>query len=305
MYLGIDIGGTKCAVVVGDKDGNILEKLRFETTDVKETLLNITESAKKLIEGREIISCGISCGGPLDEKKGIILSPPNLPDWDEIHITEILEKELGVPCFLRNDANACAVAEHLFGEGRGTENMVFMTFGTGLGAGIIMDGKLISGTKGLAGEIGHIRLSDNGPVGYGKEGSFEGYCSGGGLGRLGRIVADRYTENGDTPPWADKCDVAQMAEYARKGDKAAKEVFNICGEKLGQGLAIIIDILNPEKIIIGSVFMRCRDLLEEPMRRMLRKEALPEALSCCEITVPGLSEEIGDKAAIAVAMERG
>lgn len=305
MYLGIDIGGTKCALVVSDKEGNIIDKVRFETTDVEETLLKITENAKKLSEGRDIISCGISCGGPLDEKKGIILSPPNLPGWNEIHITEIISKELQVPCFLRNDANACAVAEYLFGEGRNTENMVFMTFGTGLGAGIIMDGKLISGTKGLAGEIGHIRLSAEGPVGYGKEGSFEGYCSGGGLNKLGRIIADRYAEKGNTPPWADRCDVAEMAEYARKGDESAIEVFTVCGEKLGQGLAIIIDILNPEKIIIGSVFARCRDLLEEPMRRILRKEALSEALASCEIKVPYLGEEIGDKAAIAVAMERG
>lgn len=305
MYLGIDIGGTKCALVIGDKKGNILHKVRFETTDVKETLERITSAAAQLIKGRDVIACGISCGGPLDEKRGIILSPPNLLGWDEIHITQLLEEKLGIPCYLRNDANACAVAEHLFGAGRNTDNMIFMTFGTGLGAGIIMDGRLISGARGLAGEIGHIRLSDEGPVGYGKEGSFEGYCSGGGLKKLGRIVAQRYILRGITPPWAESCDVAEMAEYARKGDAAAKEVFTVCGEKLGQGLAIIIDMLNPERIIIGSVFARCRDLLEESMKRVLNKEALPEALALCEITVPGLGEEIGDKAAIAVAMERG
>lgn len=303
MFLGIDIGGTKCAVILADGKGNILQKIRFATTDVNETLTKITESAKKLSEGREIVSCGVSCGGPLDEKKGIILSPPNLPGWDNIHIKELLEETLNVPCALRNDANACAVAEHLFGAGRNTENMIFMTFGTGLGAGIIMGGRLISGAKGLAGEIGHIRLADKGPVGYGKEGSFEGFCSGGGLSRLGKTVASSYIQKGSTPLWADKCDVAQMASCAREGDKAAREVFEICGEKLGQGLAVIIDMLNPEKIIIGSVYARCRDLLEKPMRRILEKEALAASLASCEITVPELGESIGDMAAIAVAME--
>ncbi len=300
MYLGIDIGGTKCAVTLGDENG-IRDKIRFATSGVSETLDDIVKSAKKLMD-HDVRACGISCGGPLDEKKGIILSPPNLPGWDEIHMTELLERELSVPCKLCNDANACALAEYYFGAGRGTQSMVFMTFGTGLGAGLILNGKLYSGANGFAGELGHIRLDAFGPSGYGKCGSFEGFCSGGGISELARSYAREASQRGEAPEWQDACgDVKTVADAARNGDKIAQRVFDICGRKLGEGLAIVIDLLNPEKIIIGSVFARCRDLIEKPMYKVLEREALAPALSACEITAPGLGEEIGDYAALAAA----
>lgn len=303
MFSGIDIGGTKCAVVLSDLDGNIIDKIRFNTTDPEETISNIVSAVKKITANKTVFTCGISCGGPLDEKKGIVMSPPNLPGWDNIRITDIIEKETGIPCALKNDANACAIAEHLLGAGKDTENMLFLTFGTGLGAGIIMDGRLISGVTGLAGEIGHIRLEDDGPEGYGKKGSFEGFCSGAGLKKLGKSVAEKHIKNGITPSWYPDCDVAVMADYARKNDPAAKEVFKISAEKLGKGLSILIDIFNPEKIIIGSVYARCRDLFEETMLEVLKKEALPEALKNCRVVPAELGESIGDMAAIAVAMD--
>ena len=96
---------------------------------------------------------GISCGGPLDASSGVILSPPNLPGWDNVKIVQMIEEKFGVPCGLQNDANACALAEWRFGAGKGTKNMIFLTFGTGMGAGLILDGKLYAGTNGMAGEI--------------------------------------------------------------------------------------------------------------------------------------------------------
>ena len=183
LYAGVDIGGTKCAVTLGDDSGNILSKVKFETTDVKNTLNRISEEVSKL---KNISSVGISCGGPLDSKRGIICSPPNLPKWDNVEICSLLKEVSGVPAFLQNDANACALAEWQYGAGKGCENMIFLTFGTGLGAGLILDGKLYSGTNDMAGEVGHIRLSPFGPVGFGKSGSFEGFCSGGGLKQIGQ-----------------------------------------------------------------------------------------------------------------------
>jgi len=307
MFLGVDIGGTKCAVTLGDKYGNVILKERFATTDVEETINNIIASAKKVSHGKEIFSCGISCGGPLDEKNGIIMSPPNLIGWDNIHIKEKLERALGVPCGVRNDANACAMAEWYFGAGKGTKNMIFMTFGTGLGAGLILNGKLYSGANGNAGEVGHIRLSAFGPSGFGKCGSFEGFCSGGGLKELGRAYAREAIQRGEQISWAkngiDNIEVAEMAAAARNGDKCAIEIFNLCGRKLGEGLSVLIDILNPEKIIIGSVFARCHDLLEEGMYKILNKEALAISLGVCQIVPAGLGEQIGDMAALAVAKE--
>lgn len=297
-YIGIDIGGTKCAVVYGDEKGNVLKKERFLTKNPDEDIAKIIDIAKKMGDCEAV---GISCGGPLDEKKGIIMSPPNLPGWDDIHITEMLEKELGVPAFLCNDANACAVAEWQFGAGKGCENMAFLTFGTGLGAGLILNGKLYSGMNGMAGEVGHIRLSEYGPVGYGKKGSFEGFCSGGGIAQLASVLIKEKNQMGIEVEWA-KAEISAKtaAEAARAGDETAKEVFKICGEMLGRGLSVLIDILAPEKIVIGSVFQRCEDLLRPEMEKIIAKEVLKQNLDC-KIVPAMLGDDIGDYAALAVA----
>lgn len=305
MYVGIDIGGTKCAVVLGDAEGRIVKKIKFETTDKEETLLRIFNAVGEM-SGFDRI--GISCGGPLDEENGIILSPPNLPGWDEVHIVDMLVERFGVPTRIMNDANACAVAEWRFGAGMGTKNMVFLTFGTGLGAGLILDGKLYSGSCGFAGEVGHIRLSDYGPAGYGKCGSFEGFCSGGGLRELGRGLAREYIQRGEIPSFVANSSlelftVADMAGAARMGDDCALEAFEICGKMLGKGLSIICDMLNPDAVVIGSIYERCRDLLEKNTLKWLRQEALTAVSGHVKVLPAALGDKIGDLAAIAVAMD--
>ena len=176
----IDIGGTKCAVLSGrlHDDGNleVAGKLGFITADhpspgkmLPQLQSGIEEILKKQkLSPQDISAIGISCGGPLNSKTGVVLSPPNLPGWDEVHIVNFFEDKFSIPAALQNDANACALAEWKFGAGRGTRNMVFLTFGTGLGAGLIIEGKLYTGTNDNAGEVGHIRLEEFGPVGYGK-----------------------------------------------------------------------------------------------------------------------------------------
>lgn len=305
MYVGIDIGGTKCAVVFGDAEGQIVKKIKFETTDKEETLSRIFNAVGEM-SGFDRI--GISCGGPLDEENGIILSPPNLPGWDEVHIVDMLVERFGVPTRIMNDANACAVAEWRFGAGMGTKNMVFLTFGTGLGAGLILDGKLYSGSCGFAGEVGHIRLSDYGPAGYGKCGSFEGFCSGGGLRELGRGLAREYIQRGEIPSFVANSSlelftVADMAGAARMGDDCALEAFEICGKMLGKGLSIICDMLNPDAVVIGSIYERCRDLLEKNTLKWLRQEALTAVSGHVKVLPAALGDKIGDLAAIAVAMD--
>lgn len=305
MLLGIDIGGTKCAVTVGTKEGEIIAKERFATTTAEETLLKIRDTVEQFRDAYPLEACGISCGGPLDEREGIILSPPNLPDWKDVPIVGMVAYLLDyIPVGLRNDANACAMAEWRFGAGKGTENMIFLTFGTGLGAGIIANGALLSGANGNAGEAGHLRLRKDGPIGYGKKGSFEGFCSGGGLAQLGKMAAEEAKKQGEPVYWdAEQIDVAEMAAAARMGEPYAEAVFGICGEKLGEGLAVLVDLLNPERIVIGSIFARCEDLLRPAMERALAREALPQALEVCKIVPAALGESIGDRAALAVAME--
>ena len=305
-YIGIDIGGTKCAVVKGNLKDGVIEKIRFETTCRDETVENIMQAVDKLMPAKGI---GISCGGPLDERRGVIMSPPNLPGWDDVHITEMLKERFGVPAKLLNDANAGALAEWRFGAGVGSENMLFLTFGTGLGAGVILNGRLYSGTNGNAGEIGHIRLADDGPIGYGKAGSFEGFCSGGGITRLAQSMGKSAIEQGAPLSFgADEAELASLntkilADMAHSGDKDALAVFDYSAKKLGEGLSIVIDILNPQKIVIGGVYSRAEDLFLPEMHKALKRETLAPSYSVCEIVPATLGEKIGDIAALCAAME--
>ena len=309
-YLGMDIGGTKCAVVICEEGSEkIKDKIKFDTLssrDPYEIIGNLIENAQKIlsrnsITDKDIISCGISCGGPLNQNTGVIMSPPNLPNWDNIPICKIVKEKLDIPCVLRNDADACALAEWKFGAGKGCNNMIFLTFGTGMGAGLILNGKLYSGATGTAGEVGHIRLADFGPLGYGKEGSFEGFCSGGGIANLGKIMLKDYKS--ETLLKNTELTAKSVAEAANNGDALALEIYKKCGEMLGKGLAIIVDILNPERIVIGSIFERSGNLLINSMTETLIKEALDINYKACKIVPASLGDEIGDFAAIGVAKE--
>ena len=313
VYLGIDIGGTKCALVLGDKDGAVLHKVRFETADRDATLARIMRAAKELTDlareqGNEVKGIGVSCGGPLDSRRGLIQSPPNLPDWDNVPIVQMLRDAFGIPTALCNDANACALAEYRFGAGRGCRSMVFLTFGTGMGAGLVLDGKLYVGANDNAGEVGHVRLAQDGPVGYYKKGSFEGFCSGGGLAQLGAAYAKDAHERGVPCSFCKSerelggITAKMLAEAADAGDEVALSVWEKCGEMLGRGLAMIVDVLNPERIVIGSIYARSGHWLKAAMERTLKEEALPGSLAVCEIVPAALTESVGDRAALCVAM---
>ena len=313
MYIGIDIGGTKCAVLLADQDGRILHKHRFPTADKDKTLANILETVIRLKNeaDQNIKSVGISCGGPLDSKRGLILSPPNLPGWDRVPITDLVCSAVGANAYLCNDANACALAEWRFGAGVGSNNMIFLTFGTGLGAGLILNGRLYEGSNGNAGECGHIRLSDHGPVGYGKIGSFEGFCSGGGLAQIGRSLALVAIQQGSPAEWCKEAgnlvdiDAKILQDYADRGDPIATEAYRICGEKLGLGLSILMDLFDPDCIVLGSIYARAEHLLREHALRVMQRETLFQSLNHCRILPAKLGEEIGDYAAIAIAMQGG
>ena len=313
-YLGIDIGGTKCAVIAGTGDMKILEKRGFPTETGKgpghaiNLLLNSASEIVRTLGPENLKAIGISCGGPLDSVKGIVQSPPNLPGWNDIPVVKLFRDKFSVPVFLQNDANACALAEWKFGAGKGTQNMIFLTFGTGMGGGIIINGRLYSGTNDLAGEVGHIRLDDDGPRAYGKKGSFEGYCSGTGIALLARqIVSEKFALN-QTVSFCnaleeiDRITARDVAEAAFAGDKTAIKILEISGEYLGKGLSLLIDILNPQMIVIGSIYARCRQFIEPACLEIVRKEALEPARVVCSIVPAALGEEVGDYASLSVAM---
>ncbi len=321
MYsLGVDIGGTKCAVILGkgelteNTEGFIIDKIKFSTCverGYKKIIAEIIKKGDELLQRNNIhkedlIGVGVSCGGPLNSKTGTIHCPPNLPDWDNVPIRDILSDHFGVRCVLHNDANACAVAEWRFGAGRGYNNMVFLTFGTGMGAGLILDGRLYSGTNDGAGEVGHIRLADKGPEGYGKKGSFEGFCSGGGIRNLAVLTAKEYLNNNiestlfKSEDDLDNLNAKNVAEAMYAGDAFACEVYEKCAEYLGRGLSVIIDILNPEVIVIGSIFERNQNFFNPLISKIIKEEALNCNSEVCKILPAQLGDSIGDYAALGV-----
>nr|WP_319472837.1 ROK family protein [uncultured Sphaerochaeta sp.] len=295
-YIGIDIGGTKTAISLGDSEGRLINKRKFLTpSGVEEVLESIFIEVELLLSPShslsEIKAIGISCGGPLDSKRGIIQSPPNLPGWDDIPIVDIVSEHFGIPTYLENDANACALAEWYWGNGKGYDSIIFLTFGTGLGAGLILDGALYRGTNGLAGEVGHWRMADTGPYCYYKRGSWESYVSGAGISGLYEIATGKTVS------------AQKVCQLAKEGETPAMHVIEQSARMLGSGLALLIDLLNPQRIIIGSIYSRDEELFRPLMDQVLREETLSVPYSSCEIVPSLLGEQLGDMAALGIARD--
>ena len=174
-----------------------------------------------------------------------------------------------------------------------------------------LDGRLYEGTTGMAGEIGHLRLSEHGPVGFGKEGSFEGFCSGGGIAQLARTKVLQALQMGQRPSFCpdvqllDTLSAKSVADAAHAGDELAKSIYRECGFYLGRGLSLLIDIINPEVIVLGSIYERSGDLLEQAAMEVISQEAIAASAACCRIVGAKLGDQIGDYAALSVAYEKG
>lgn len=319
--LGIDIGGTKLSVTIADIEGgnlNFKGKRKIPTPKdggYKESLRLISGACEELLQetaAGELCGVGISCGGPLDSRNGIILSPPNLTGWDEVPVVQYFEEQFKVPAKLQNDADACALAEWKFGAGRGFRNVIFLTFGTGFGAGLILDGRLYSGTNDMAGEIGHCRspiVDGYAPVGYGKSGSFEGFCSGGGIAELGRAVAMERIQMGKPAGFCPNIQslssltAKSIGDAAEAGDEAAAEVYRCSGRHLGASISFLTDVLNPEVIIIGSIYARSEGLLRDSAMEVFNRETLSRNRSVCRVVPAQLGDELGDVAAISIVSQ--
>lgn len=302
--LGFDIGGTKIAVVLGTFAGEILYFREFATpasepfeiafdmmTRTAEELLN--SAAQQGLPAPALVSAAV--GGPLDIGKGIIYSPPHLPTWTGIPIKAHLHEHFHLPVFVEHDGNACALAEFYFGAGRGAKNIIYLTLGTGLGAGIIINGKIYRGTTDLAGEVGHIRMAEDGPVEHGKAGSWEGFCSASGMVKLAHMRFPGY--------WQPDVNPRQIIQQALDGDTKARKLVEEMGIWLGKGLAMLVDILNPEIIIAGTLGVLLGDLLLEPARQVVREEALPQTAQACKIIPAQLGSKLGKVSALVAAID--
>ena len=317
-WIGLDIGGTKCAALLAEVDRgiHIRDKIRFATQaerGFEPVYAELAEAVETILKNNhvspeQVNAIGVSCGGPLDSRRGVVLCPPNLPGWVNIPLKAMLEERFGIPAFVQNDANACALVEWKLGAGQGAQDMIFLTMGTGMGAGVIAEGRLIRGCTDMGGEVGHLRLAESGPVGFGKAGSLEGFTSGDGIRRQAKELTEKLLGEGKTPAWvrdghtADTVDAKVMADYARAGDGEAKAFFDRIGERLGQGLALLTDAFNPEKIVIGSIFVRCEDLLRPAMEKALEREAIPYARAGLQVVPAQTGEAIGDLASIMTAL---
>lgn len=304
-FVGLDLGGTKTAVVAGGATGPARWRLEFPTVGPNgphppEVLLRQVVAE---VRRREpvVTAVGVSSGGPLDEAKGLLLNPPNLPAWHGLPITDWLHRELGAAAFLENDANACALAEFREGAGKGAGSVVFLTCGTGLGAGLVLNGQLWRGANGMAGELGHWRLTEGGPVGYGRAGSLEGWCSGGGLAQQMASSRLERSQAGQSAPSWNRDDVRALGEAAQGGDPVARDLLSQSGQRLGRALALVVDLLNPDVVILGSIFVRLEAWLRPALEAELRREALGRSLEACRVVPASLGEELGDRAALWVA----
>ena len=302
-YLGIDIGGTKSAVSIMSEAGGVIAKERFPTQGEQgpeRGVAQMIEAGKRLLAGREVPAIGISVGAMFDPQTGCFGAAPHLPSWEGFPVVKKISEAFALPVAADNDANACALAEWRYGAGRGTQHMAFLTFGTGLGAGLILNGRIYHGASALAGEIGATRVAETGPPVRGKPGCLEGFASGAGIAGLSRL---RLTKFAGKTCVDENATAVEVAKGAGEGDEFCLGIMREAGDYLGRGLAILLDLLNLEAVVIGSIFVRCEGLLRPSMEAALSRDAMVTTRSVCRILPAELGENIGDYAALALAVE--
>ena len=289
LYGAIDLGGTKLRALVADLEGNVSgdQIVPTEAEGGPEHVIGrmiaaleaaATEAGVTL---QALGGLGVASPGALDLVNGVVYEAPQLPGWDGVELPKLLRERLGIPVLLENDANAAALGENRFGAGRGTREMIYLTISTGVGGGIIIDGRIYHGVTGAAGELGHIIVQPNGVVCLcGELGHLEGYSSGTGIARR----AEESIAKGEAPTLErikrekGEMDADEVADAAREGDKVSQRIFEESGFYLGVALADFINIFNPEIIVLGGGVMASADLFlphaEETMRQLARKEPL-------------------------------
>jgi glucokinase len=304
--IGLDIGGTKIACVEGDAAGHILQRTELPTEawrafdERSPALLSALnrQRAAAADAGREIVALSVSVGGPLHIRAGVLQDPPHLPGWHHVPLKARLTEALcGLPVYVEHDGNAGALAEFRFGAARTRRrirHLIFLTFGTGLGAGLIINGRIVHGASDTAGEVGHWRLAADGPQGYGKVGSWEAFACGAGLLQLATRMFPRR--------WGSQTSIRSLVDAMLSDEPDALSVADEAGRRLGQGLALLIDALNPQLIVLGSLAVLLGERVLAPARRIVAQEALPQAAAVCEIVPAALGMQVGDVASLMAAL---
>lgn len=317
---GIDIGGTKLATVVADSTGHILSKTRKPTLAERgpeyalQLLFDMVRETVELagLKQKSISAIGVSCGGPLDTKTGVVYSPPNLPGWDALPLKAKLESEFDIPVTIENDANASALAEYRFGGGRGYDPLLYMTMSTGIGGGIVIDGQIYHGANDSAGEVGHQILLPDGPLcGCGKRGCLEALCSGPAIARRAQAAVRKQLENGKTATTEllkltdgriETLKSEHVLAAARTGDALALQLVDETAYYMGWGIANLVNILNPDIVLLGTIAIAAGDLLLNPIRKTVAEFAMTRPVEAVKIEPAQLGNALGDLAAIALVV---
>jgi glucokinase len=313
--LGIDIGGTKIAICVADNQGNVLTSDRIPNATMEpyeKSLPSIISLSKELVaraglKMEDIKCCGICAPGPLDLENGRIMKSPNMI-WDDVPICVDVQKGLGIKTVMENDANAGVLAELFFGSAKGLKDVVYLTMSTGVGGGIVSGGKLITGTSGNAGELGHIVLDINGPMcGCGQLGCLEAYCG-------GRNVAlrlqDKLRYHPDHAMYKlpgvdgklENLNFQAVREGAKQGIPLAVAMWDEICLRLAQGIGIIISSFNPEMIILGTAAYYAGDFLLKPVLAQLPRFGWPSFRAACKVIITELGPKVGELAGASAAL---
>ena len=283
--LTVDLGGTKIIAAVVLPDGKIISRNYCLTMAdkgpeaVSDRILSAVDRAiaQAKLKTSELIGIGVAAAGVLDTNRGIVTTSPNLPNWRNVPLRDILADKSGVVTYIINDANAAALGEHRFGAGMGFDNIIYLTVSTGIGGGIIIDSKLYSGTDGCAGEVGHMTIKADGPQCHcGSFGCLEALASGWAVAK----AAITRINNGEKSSIVELVDgrlesiTAEMvAVAARRGDRLAADIVSEAAKYLGIGLANLVNIFNPELIVIGGGLSKMGDMLLKPARKVLKERA--------------------------------
>ncbi|WP_347548726.1 ROK family protein [Pseudalkalibacillus hwajinpoensis] len=253
VYIGVDLGGTNLRVGLVDQNGQMLQYKQIPTEaeagyeTIIERMIALIKDVKKAYSAKSI---GIGCPGPLNPFDGIVVSPPNLPGWKDIPITKLVEKEIGIPVYLVNDANAAALGEAMFGGGHGKDSSFYITVSTGIGGGYVQNNRLIQGEHGYSAEIGNMIIKPGGPKHANMNaGSLEALASGTSIAREGR---ERLGISGGTE---------EVFRYAEEGDQMAIAIIDEAVDALAIGIANLVHSVDPDVFILGGGVMKAKEMI--------------------------------------------
>ncbi|NWJ45379.1 MAG: ROK family protein [Chloroflexi bacterium] len=311
--VGVDLGGTKVRAVLADGTGKLLARTDRPTQadrgldSVIDNIVSVINKVMSKSTPGEVLAIGIGAPGPLNPRTGVVFSPPNLPGWTDVPLRDLIEAKLGLPVYLGNDANLAALGEYTFGAGKEYRYLVYITVSTGIGGGIIEDGNIIHGSRGAAGEIGHMTIKLDGPVcNCGNIGCFEALASGTAIRKraldllnTNRPTLLRELSNNNL----DSVNAVMVEKAAKLGDEAALELLYDTAIYLGVGITNILHLFNPEIVVIGGGVSQVGDLIFEPLRAEVNRRAMPAFRENVPIVPTDLGDDVGLYGTIALVLQ--